>query len=148
MAMLAIFRAHDGEAITIHRTYLTKYSQKLNIESPKKILPALKPMVGGAVRLFGYSDTLGIAEGIETAIAVTESMGVPCWAALSSALLESWEPPKDVHRVIVFGDNDVNFTGQKASYTLANRLIVKNNIVSDVDIPEIPGEDFLDKKIS
>ena len=47
---------------------------------------------------------LGIAEGIETALAASYRFGVPVW----SAILESWEPPTGVKRMIVFGDNDEN----------------------------------------
>ena len=39
----------------------------------------------------------------------------------------------------VMGDNDSNFAGQKAAYSLANRLIL-NNYVVEVNIPEIVGD--------
>ena len=145
-AMLAIFQLPDGTAVTMHRTYLTKDGQKMKLDSPKKILPALKPMVGGAVRLFnGENTVLGVAEGIETAIAVTELTKIPCWATLSTALMMGWEPPPDVNQVIVYGDSDKNYAGAKAAYTLANRLVIKNKLTVDVEIPAKPGTDFLDE---
>ena len=41
-------------------------------------------VLGAAVRLFEPTDTLGLAEGIETAIAAHELFGVPTWAAISA----------------------------------------------------------------
>lgn len=145
-AMLSVFRSQEGEALTIHRLYLSQDSEKLKIDSPKKMLPPLKPMAGGAVRLFNpEGKILGIAEGVETAIAVHESMNIPCWAALTANLLESWEPPKGIERVCIYADNDKNFTGQKAAYALANRLFLKNKLIVYVEIPEMEGYDFLDE---
>jgi len=145
IAMLALFQLPDGTAVTMHRTYLNKDGNKLQIQSPKKVLPALKPMAGGAVRLFDSLDGLiGVSEGIETAIAVFELLKVPCWAALNSSLMTAWEPTKDIKSVVVFGDNDKNYTGQKAAYVLANRLSIKGFTV-EVEIPETVGNDWLDE---
>ena len=143
-AMLAIFTDAGGSAVTMHRTYLDADGNKLTVESPKKILPALKKMTGGAVRLFpAEGDTLGIAEGIETAVAASEDVNIPVWAALSSTLLESFEVPKGIKLLVIFADNDVNYAGQKAAFVLANRVAIKG-ISSIVHIPEIPGDDWLD----
>lgn len=143
-AMLAIFSDREGGAVTFHRTYLTSQGKKLDIKSPKKIMPPLKKMAGGAVRLYEYeSGPLGICEGIETAIAVRELVKIPVWAALSTSLLETFEPPKNIKEIHVFGDNDKNFAGQKSAYILANRLSLKN-IITEVYIPGTKGNDFLD----
>jgi len=144
-AMLATYMLQDGTAITMHRTFLTQYGNKANITNPKKVLPALQSMVGGAIRLYEPDNTvIGIAEGIETAMACYELTKIPTWSAVSSALLESFEPPKGIKYVFIFGDNDDNFTGQKAAYKLANRLKVQNKIEVEVHIPKETG-DFLDE---
>ena len=144
-AMLAVFHLPNSEAVTMHRTYLDPVTaQKLKIESPKKIMPPLKKMTGGAVRLYPHEGVIGIAEGIETAIAVHDVVGVPCWAALSAILLAGFEPPKGVRRVQVYGDNDANFTGQKAAYILGNRLAISGLEVT-VEIPTVVGHDFADE---
>ena len=148
-AMLATYTLPDGTAITMHRTFLTNDGQKANIENPKKILPALRKMSGGAIRLFDIEGkTLNITEGIETALAVREMTGSiePVWALASSTLMEQFEPPKTIEKVVIFADNDVNYAGQKAAYSLANRLIVQNKLVVKVYIPYQPG-DFLDDLI-
>lgn len=148
-AMLAVFSMPDGEAVTMHRTYLKPSGDKLNIESVKKILPPLRKMSGGAVRLFeAEKDIIAVTEGIETAIAVHEESHIPVWACLSSTLLEAFEPPKNITHVAIFADNDANYTGQKAAYTLANRLMTrKNKVTAEVYLPDVPGEDWLDNKL-
>ena len=143
-AMLAIFSDPEGTAITFHRTYLITTGEKLNIENAKKIMPPLKKMTGGAVRLYEHTaGPLGICEGIETAIAVHELADIPVWAALSATLLEKFEPPKNTKEIHIYGDNDKNFTGQKAAYNLANRLSI-DGVKVQVYIPGTPGNDFLD----
>jgi len=146
-AMLAVFQLSDGTAVTMHRTYLSKDGGKLKIDSPKKMFPALKPMSGGAVRLFKPTEAglIGLAEGIETAIAVTQATKVPCWAALSAQLVAAWEPTPEIKQVVVYGDNDRNYTGQRAAYKLANRLFINHKLTVDVEIPDKPGTDFLDE---
>lgn len=142
-AMLAVFHGVDGVGITMHRTYLTGQGEKLNIEKSKKILPSLRKMTGGAARLFPAGEILGIAEGIETAIAAHENMKIPVWAALSATLLESFEPPLGTKGVAIMADNDRNYAGQKAAYSLASRLELKG-ITANVYVPQQAGQDWLD----
>ncbi len=145
-AMLAVFSLTDGEAVTIHRTYI-KDGKKLNIESPKKTMPPIKKMTGGAVRLYEYQgETLGIAEGLETAIAVREMHLIPVWATLSAGLMEVFEPPLEVKKIEIYTDNDSNYAGQRAAYILANRLVIKNKISVQVLISE--AGDFLEDLIN
>ena len=142
--MLATYTLPDGEAITIHRTFLTLDGKKANIENPKKVLPPLKKMTGGAIRLFEVEGKiLNVAEGIETALVVQQMTGEPAWSMVSSTLMEKFEPPPTIEKVVIFADNDRNHAGQKAAHTLANRLIVQNKIIAKVYVPEFPG-DFLD----
>lgn len=144
-AMLAVFTGVDNVAVTMHRTYLDVDASKLKIKSPKKILPPLKKMSGGAVRLFPLDgETLVLAEGIETAIAGAEDFGVPAWAALSATLMEAFEPPPQVKHLVVLADNDSNFTGQKSAYSLANKVEKMSDVKVSVYVPERTGEDWLD----
>jgi putative DNA primase/helicase len=144
IAMLAVFTGANGGKVTIHRTYLTDKGQKLDIQSPRKIMPVCGKMAGGAVRLFDFKEgALGICEGIETAIAAHELFGMPVWASLSATLLKQFEPPATVTELHIFVDNDLSWTGHAAAFTLANRLAVKGVNVSP-HIPDGPGMDFLD----
>jgi putative DNA primase/helicase len=97
---------------------------------------------GSAVRLYPHNGALGIAEGIETAIAASELFKVPVWAALTESRLKTWEPPADVHTVYIFGDNDENLVGQSAAFALAKRLGQKR--IVKVEIPPSLGQDWND----
>ncbi|WP_426117278.1 DUF7146 domain-containing protein [Massilia sp. PWRC2] len=144
-AMLAKIQYPDGTGASIHRTYLTDIGTKAAVPQPKKIM-AGKPLNSGAVRLSEVSPALGIAEGIETALAASIRFGVPFWAATNATLLESWVPPLGVERVLIAGDNDASFTGHAAAYALARRLVQKGLAV-EVHIPERVGKDWADESL-
>jgi putative DNA primase/helicase len=143
-AMVHVFRAPDASPLTYHVTYLTNGGEKAPVGAPKKVMPAIGELSGGAIRLAKAEPVLGIAEGIETALAATQRTGVPCWASYSATLLEQFQPPDGVGRVVVFGDNDASFTGQAASYALAKRL-KREGYEVDVRIPERTGADWADQ---
>lgn len=142
-AMLALVRDPSGSPATLHRTFLTPEGEKAPVPDPRRIMPGEIPK-GSAVRLMPHHGTIGIAEGIETAIAAASLHGVPCWSALNAGMLEDWEPPDGVREVIVFGDNDDNFVGQAAAYALAKRIARTKTIQVSVKIPDQSGFDWLD----
>lgn len=142
-AMVAAVIGKDGIAATVHRTYLTKDGHKASVEAVKKLMPG-KPLEGGAIRLMPATEQLGVAEGIETALAACKRFGVPTWACVSSSILAGWMPPEGVRKVTVFGDNDVGFGGQAAAYALAHKLAGKKYEV-EVLMPEVAGTDWCDK---
>lgn len=140
-AMLApIVRA--GKFITYHVTYL-EGGKKANLEPNRKIMPANTATNGGACPLYESAEKMGIAEGVETAIAAKLLSGLPTWAALNTALLKSWEPPANVRDVTIFADNDSNYAGQAAAYALAHRLAAKG-IAAKVELPGSPDTDWND----
>jgi len=147
--MLAIVTLPDDTAVTVHRTWLVEPGNKAPVAKPKKLLPGLKKITGGAIRLWPMPESgiIGIAEGIETALACKIIYNTVTWAAVNANMLESFVPPIGVKQVVVFGDNDKTYTGQRAAYRLANRLVVERGMVVDVDIPEIEG-DFNDVLIT
>lgn len=142
-AMVCLMRGQDGAPLTWHVTHLTNNGQKAPVDSVRKILPPVKPLAGAAIRLGGMAEWIGIAEGVETALAVMLKYKIPCWAAANATLLEKFTPPDGVEAVTIFGDNDSSYTGQKAAFTLAHRLrdIVT---VKDVLIPDAVDTDFAD----
>lgn len=142
-AMLARLQYPDGAGASIHRTFLTDDGDKAPVPLPKKIMPG-KPIKTAAVRLSGVETTLGISEGLETALAASIRFGVPVWAATSAALLESWVPPAGVERVLIAGDNDASYTGQAAAFALARRL-VRDGYAVEVQIPDQAGRDWADE---
>ena len=140
-AMLAKVQDIDGNGVAIHRTYLTVDGQKAALPSPKKIIGSLPP--GAATRLMPASGCMGVAEGIETALAASMLFGLPVWAAISAIGLERWTPPPGTEHVTVFGDNDTSHTGQATAFALAKRLHTAG-IASEVCIPDRPGTDWAD----
>jgi putative DNA primase/helicase len=141
-ALMALVTGPDGKGVTLHRTYLQD-SRKAPVPSPKKLMPG-KPIKGAAIRLHPAGDVLGVAEGIETALAARQLFNVPTWSCISAAGIESFIPPKEVRKVIIFGDNDVSGTGQAAAWALAKRLIAAGMPV-EVRLPKQIGTDWADE---
>jgi putative DNA primase/helicase len=140
-AMIAMVRDAGGKPVNIHRTFLGE-NGKADMDDPRAMMPGPVPE-GSAVRLSAPAETLGIAEGIETAFAASKRFGLPVWSAIDAGKLAKWIPPEQCKSVVIFGDNDANFTGQAAAYSLAHRLAIKGYAVS-VRIPEPTGTDWAD----
>ena len=97
----------------------------------------------GAVRLYEPDEELGIAEGIETALAVHELYRLPVWASLTANGIKSFVPPRGLLRLHVFADNDANYVGQAAAYDLAHRLN-RDGLTVEVHVPPVADTDFAD----
>lgn len=143
--MIAVVRSFAGDPVNIHRTYLAADGRKADVDQVRKLMVGAIPP-GSAVQLFTkVGAVLGIAEGIETALAASSIFRVPVWSALNSRILENWQAPESVREVIVFGDNDPKYGGQAAALSLAHRLSVKAGGPSvRVEIPETVGDDWND----
>ena len=141
-AMLAVMRYPDGVGASVHRTYLTTDGKKAPIEKAKKLMQGLS-INTSCIRLSGIEPVIGIAEGIETALAASVMFGFPVWAAASAGVMKTWEPPAGIDEVVVCADNDLSYTGQEAAFSLARRLTLKGLKVS-VRVPEQPGMDWAD----
>jgi putative DNA primase/helicase len=99
---------------------------------------------GACVQLSEWTGgPLGIAEGIETAMAASALYEIPVWSAINANLMAKWFPPADCTEVAVFGDNDHKYGGQAAAYALAHKLAVKGVDVT-VHIPSVEGQDWAD----
>ena len=140
-AMLAVVHDLTGKPVTIHRTYIAPDgSGKAPVEKPRKI--ACRHGKSPHVRLAPVMPTMGIAEGIESALSAMKLFRTPTWSALSTYGIETFEPPAEIERLIVFADNDANGAGQKAAYALAARL--SGRVVVEVKFPKEPGADWND----
>jgi putative DNA primase/helicase len=145
-ALLAKFASPDGKSATLHRTYLVEPGRKAPIEKPRMLMPGRIP-AGGAVRLMPATETMGIAEGIETALSASQLFGLPVWAALSAGALVKWTPPKEAKCILIFGDNDESFAGQNAAYSLAYRLKTEG-FQAEVRMPSSLGSDWNDELLA
>lgn len=140
-AMLAVFIGPDGTPSGLHRTYVTADGRKAPVISPKL---SLGPLVdGGAVRLAPPAERMGIAEGIETALAASILFNMPVWAALNANRLAVWQPPEGTREVLIFADNDASFTGQLAAFDLAARLEARG-INATIETPVVENSDWAD----
>jgi putative DNA primase/helicase len=83
----------------------------------KKILPPVNTISGGAVRLYDADDELGLGEGV---------------------------PPPHLRWLHIFADNDANYVGQAAAYSLARRLMRNKGLVVEVHMPPVADTDWLD----
>jgi putative DNA primase/helicase len=140
-AMVAIVVDADGNKVTMHRTFLKPDGLgKAEMATPRKLMPGKLPE-GSCIRMSDgdVPAHLGIAEGIETAMSASSIFGIPVWAVLNAVMMEKWIAPAGVTEVTVFGDNDENFRGQAAAYTLAHRLAMKG-LTTDVCIPRRMGD--------
>jgi len=142
-AMVAKVISADDRAVNLHLTYLTRDGRKAAVNPAKKVMQGKLPD-GCAIRLMPSAEVMGVAEGIETALSASLMLDIPVWACLNGSLLAKWKPPEEAHEIIVFGDNDSNYTGQAKAYELANRLEVQFKRKATVMLPEVSGTDWND----
>lgn len=130
-AIVAPVLSKAGQPITLHRTYLDRFGNKLNVESPKKMMayPDDREIMGAAIRLAKPGRVLGAAEGIETSFACMEGTGIPVWATVNATLMEFMDIPDEVELLVVFADKDRPSVqhprghGQEAAQKLVERAI-------------------------
>lgn len=148
-AMVAVVTGPDGVNETLHRTFLDG-GKKLDAPGARKMMPGRIPD-GCAVRLCelgSQDDVLGIAEGIETALAASALFTVPAWASLNTSMLRNWEPPAQITEVVIFADHDENAAGELAAFHLKNKLKTSprwRHLTVSVQVPKLPGTDFADE---
>lgn len=142
-AMVAMVTGPDGMAASLHRTFLGPEG-KAHMDMPRALMPGGIPE-GCAVRLSSvHGHRLGIAEGIETALAASALHDMPVWAAINATMLAKWKAPEGVTEVVVFGDNDAKFGGHAAAYAVAHRIACQKGMTADVRIPPRVGTDWAD----
>lgn len=119
-AMVAALRDASGRVHGYHMTFLNERGGKADLEAARLYTPG--PTGECVIRLSDVAHHIGLAEGIETALSVTELYGLPCWATGDAGRMTKFTPPAGVERVTVFADVDHSFTGEAAAFALAHRL--------------------------
>jgi hypothetical protein len=112
--------AKDLNVIGLNRIYVTPEGSKAPISSPKKILGSVR---GGGV-IFGANENEGraaITEGVETAIAVYVSTGLPTIATLSAGNMRNLEIGFIYREIYIFADKDPSGIGESAANELARK---------------------------
>ncbi len=96
----------DGKGTGIWRIFLDRDKpHKADVTNAKL---GLGPAAGGAVRLGGIGPHIGIAEGIESALAAWVLLGFryPVWAGLSTAGMSGFDPPMQIEKISIVPDAD------------------------------------------
>jgi putative DNA primase/helicase len=144
-AMVAQVDDASGQAVTLHRTYLTRDGHKADVLAPKRLMPTVVPGAtrGGAIRLYPAGETLGVTEGIETGLAVRLATGLPVWAAIAAGGMARLIVPGEVHLVVICADHDP--AGLDAARALARRRLAEHRRVK-ILTPNTPGADWADRQ--
>lgn len=134
-AMVARIVAPDGRTVALHRTYLTRDGKKAEVPTVKKLTGAAGSLAGACIPLHRPAHgCIGIAEGIETALAAWCASAVPTVASYCASNLVAWRWPADVQRIIVFADADT--AGRVAASALQARAIragLKASVITPTD---------------
>jgi predicted P-loop ATPase len=137
--LIALPRLGNGErAPGIHRTFLLD-DGSAKAAAGKKMLGSV---ADAAVRLFPLPEDghIGVAEGIETALAAHALFGNAVWAALSADGMARFRWPEGTTRVTIYAD--AGDAGRQAAATLADRLN-RADIPNEIVLP-LHGDDFND----
>ena len=149
--LVARVQASNGQTVCLHRTYLSEEGFKANAPEPKKLTSSVYQgaVSGAAIRLYPAGETLSIAEGIETCLAVRLGTGQPVWSTITAGGMETLQLPDKIRTVNIWCDLDRSGAGQKAAESLASRLTLEGRVVR-IMIPPGPiqngckGLDWLD----
>lgn len=160
-AMVAAVQDSEGRCCNIHRTYLGQDGRKAEIAATdgaaldvKKLMPGVGAR-SSAIRLAsGAPGHLGVAEGIETALAAQVFAQTPTWSVVSTSGMRSFFVPEWVTTLTVFADNDHpdrqgKRPGFEAAHALAQRDDVARRVAERslrvlVRTPSRPGSDIAD----
>ncbi len=141
-AMVAPLTAPDGRMVALHRTYLQRDGRKAEVPAVRKMTGAAGPLAGACIPLFKPAQgCIGIAEGIETALAAWCASDVPTVAAYSAGNLAAWHWPAGVRRLVVFADHDA--AGIEAAGKLQGRAL-RAGLQASVMTPTDAGADWCD----
>lgn len=149
-ALYSLATDDKGELCYLHQTLLDG-DKKASIGDSAKRLKSLQEQNyldharSVAIRMFPVSSTLGVAEGIETALSCHQVYGVNTWATINSNFMKKFRVPAGVKSLIVFADMDLHSaTGQAAAFECAHaNLLAKNDLVS-VSVRWCDAGDFND----
>lgn len=141
----------SGQLVQVHRTFLTEDGEKAPVSNVKKTMTG----VGSnsfALRLgWPQGDTLGVCEGIETALGAMALGGEVVWPCYSAGVLENFRIPQglesQIRRVIIYADYDEVKNGKRTGTAAAAKLadsLRAQRVRSMIVRPARVGEDFAD----
>lgn len=137
----------------LHRTLLDG-DKKASVPASKKLTSlqeenVLKYAESVAIRMFPPATTLGIAEGIETALSCKKIYGVNTWSVINSGFMAKFRVPLGVKHLIIFADMDPHSaTGHAAAFACAHANLVAKNDLEKVSIRWPDQGDFNDMMLT
>lgn len=128
--------------MALHRTYLAADGSKADVPSPKKLSGTAGPLAGAYIPLQRVKQgVVGIAEGIETALAAWQISGIPTMASYCASNLAAWQWPASVQKLVIFADADR--AGRDAARVLQARAHA-GGLHCEVLTPTAEGADWCD----
>jgi hypothetical protein len=145
--MLGAVTDKDDKLVALHRTFITNEGRKAPVENPKKLTRASATIAGASIKLrppevIEGKLTVGVAEGIETALACWLGSQVPTWSCVSANGIKTFNWPPTLERLVIFADNDLSGVGQAAANELAARATAAGLEVR-ILVPTTAGADWL-----
>ncbi|MES2078603.1 MAG: toprim domain-containing protein [Pseudomonadota bacterium] len=157
----------NGRCCNIHRTFLTTEGKKLALQEPdpddptilvdlpaKKLMPSIDAKHYQIRLAKPQEGLLGIAEGIETALAAMVYSGVPTWSVVATTGMVNFLIPEAITRLVIFADNDkLTATGVNPGLAAARRLLDRPDVAPRIAegslsvlirTPETVGTDMVD----
>lgn len=148
--LIAPIKDGENRVVSLHRIYLTQDGQKADVPEVKKMMAVAGELRGSAIQLFPASgEVLGLAEGIETALAAHAISRMPVWSTVTARLMESVVIPPHVKKVVIWADLDRSNTGRDTALRVKERLIAEGKEV-EIAMPQLEilpgskGVDWLD----
>lgn len=153
-ALLSGVSNADGAPLTVHRLYLSEDGRKAEDSDPRIGAGQSRKMMAIpysrfpewdvdqslAIRIGAPGKILGVAEGLETALAAYMATGIPTWSTIAASFLEKFTPPEGVEQVLIWADLDRSYTGAKAAVELKQRLwsigVRAQILLPEADIPD------------
>jgi hypothetical protein len=149
-----------GRVLTaVHCTYLAPREDggigKLRIDDDHQSKLVFGPLPeGAAIRLAPPAEAMGVAEGIETALAAAALFApLSVWSTISAGGMERWVPPKMCRHVTIFADRDKPYrhgrvsrpegAGLHAARQLEARL-AERGVAATKRVPVEPWGDYAD----
>jgi len=126
--LLVAYRSLDTDEIT--------GISRILVDEPERWPKTQRKMLGvvrlAAAKLAPVTDTLAVAEGVETALAANLLGYGPTWALGSAGAVASLPVLPDVERLILIAENDESGASRKATERCASRWLRAGRTVSRV----------------
>lgn len=115
--VVAVNDAGTGLVAAVHRIFLHADGNPVRDRDGGKLKRSLGPIRGNAARLSAWPSAdgrWGLAEGVETALAARQLLGIPTWAAISAGNMANVCPPSWARHVVVVADHDARGLAEAA----------------------------------